>query len=187
MGGNGGTIGGGKTPAPSDGKDDSDSDNSGGILSNLSDLLEKVSGIPSAIIDGLGGILNGILSVVNVIGTVLSGIVDAIGNLLKSLFVPSDGFMDDKFNSVKKQLAARFDIGTYEELMKALQGYVAGKLDFGGYIDITMWDKKLPTIKNFIRAFFYPIILLGDFNFVIWLFRGTTFGSDISGGGGEKK
>lgn len=116
-----------------------------------------------------------------------SAILDGLGDLLKSLFVPADGFLDEKFKTIKQQLASRFDLGTYDELMKALQSYVAGNLDFGGYIDITMWEKKLPTIKNFIRAFFYPLILLGDFNFVIWLFRGTTFGADISGDGGGKK
>ena len=116
-----------------------------------------------------------------------SAILDGLGDLLKSLFVPADGFLDEKFKTIKQQLASRFDLGTYDELMKALQGYVAGNLDFGGYIDITMWEKKLPTIKNFIRAFFYPLILLDDFNFVIWLFRGTTFGADISGDGGGKK
>lgn len=145
-----------------------------------------MSGIPTAIVDGIKGLLDGILSAVSSILDLFSGLVDAIGDLFKSLFVPSDHFMDDRFKTIKDKLASRFDIGTYEELMKALQGYVAGHLDFGGYIDISMWEKKLPTIKNFIRAFFYPIILLSDFNFLIWLFRGTSFGSDMTGGGGEK-
>lgn len=147
--------------------------------------MEKIAGIPTAIINGLHSVLDGILSAVKSIVSFLSGLLDSLSDLLRKMFVPADNYLDSQFQDTKQKLASRFDMDTYDELIKALKGYVANNLDFGGYIDISMWEKKLPTIKNFIRAFFYPLIILGDFNFLIWLFRGTSFGSDIAGKGGK--
>ena len=91
------------------------------------------------------------------------------------LFVPSDGFLNDKISSLKDTIAERLHMETYDQMMNALKGYVSGQLDFKGYVDLSPWlDGHLDTLKDFLRAFFYPIILIGDYRFLIWIVRGSS-------------
>lgn len=107
-------------------------------------------------------------------------------DMLKSLFIPADGFLDDKVQDLKEKLAKRMGVETYTQLFSALKGYVSKQLDFGGFIDISMWMEHLPTIKNYIRGFFYPLIILGDVRFLIWMIRGSSpYGATQETGGGR--
>lgn len=113
-------------------------------------------------------------------------IIDGISSLFQFLFVPADGFLNDKVSSLKTTLAGRFHMETYDQMMNALKGYVSGKLNFKGYVDLSPWlGDHLDTVKDFLRAFFYPLILLGDFKFLLWVIRGSTIAGTSGGGGSD--
>lgn len=113
-------------------------------------------------------------------------IIDGISSLFQFLFVPADGFLNDKVTSLKTALAGRFHMETYDQMMNALKGYVSGKLNFKGYVDLSPWlGDHLDTVKDFLRAFFYPLILLGDFKFLLWVIRGSTIAGTSGGGGSD--
>lgn len=155
----------------------------GSFLSSLggwfSDLFTSIGNMLSSLGDWFGNLFTSI-------GNLPGLIVDGFSSLLQFLFLPKDGFLDAKISDVQDTLAKKFDMATYSELLKALDGYVSGNLDFGGYIDISAWTKYLPTLKNFIRGFFYPLILIGNLKWIIWLLRGTSpGGSSSSESGGE--
>lgn len=130
-------------------------------------------------------VTSGISAIVEFLGGLIDAIIEAFKALFKLLFVPADDFLNDKISSIKEILAKKFNVDTYVELVKALKGYTSGKLDFNGYIDISIWDKKLPTIQSFVRGFFYPLIVLGDIKFLLWLIRGTSPLGTSSAKGGE--
>lgn len=75
-------------------------------------------------------------------------------------------------------------------MIQALSGYVSGTINFDGYINISMWleNGRLGTIQNFIRGFFYPLILIGFVRYLTWLIRGSSsVSSSQSGGKGGSK
>lgn len=113
-------------------------------------------------------------------------IIDGLSSLFQFLFVPADGFLNDKVTSLKTTLAGRFHMETYDQMMNALKGYVSGRLNFKGYVDLSPWlGDHLDTVKDFLRAFFYPLILLGDFKFLLWVIRGSTIAGTSGGGGSD--
>lgn len=111
--------------------------------------------------------------ILNAINGLVDLIVDGFEALLNLLFVPKDGFFNSKVTATKDALAKKFHMETYEQLFNALTSYVSGNLSFGGYVDFKLWTKHLPTLKNYIRGFFYPLIILADVRFILWLIRGT--------------
>lgn len=141
------------------------------LISNMKtwfgDLIDSVVNLFTSLGDWFGQLFSNILNLPSLI-------IEGFKDLLQFLFVPKDGFLDDKISSVKDTLAKKFDVATYEELLKALKGYVSGTLDFGGYINISVWTNHMDTLKNFIRGFFYPLIVIGDIKWIIWLLRGTS-------------
>lgn len=135
----------------------------------------------------LGDSLHGwFTDVVDTVTGLPATIVQGFNDLLNLLFVPKDGFLNDKVSSLKTTLAGRFHMETYDQMMDALKGYVSGKLDFKGYVDLSPWlGDHLDTVKDFLRAFFYPLILLGDFKFLLWVIRGSTIAGTSGGGGAD--
>lgn len=135
----------------------------------------------------LGDNLHGwFTNVVDTVTGIPSTIIDGFKKLLNLLFVPSDGFLNDKISDLKSALAKRFHMETYNQMISALKGYVSGKLDFKGYVDLSPWlGGHLDTVKDFLRAFFYPLILLGDFKFLLWVIRGSTIAGTSGGGGSD--
>lgn len=113
-------------------------------------------------------------------------IVDGINDMLVSLFIPDSGYFSDKFTEIKNKISNKFGFGVYTEMIQALSSYVSGSINFHGYIDISMWleNGRLGTIQNFIRGFFYPLILIGFVRYLTWLIRGS---SSVSGGKGGKE
>lgn len=141
-------------------------------------MLTAVKGIATSIIDGFKDWFTEIIGKIGDIFDTIVGlpkkIVDLLSDLFQFLFIPKDGFLDTKITTTKEKLAQKFNMETYEQLMNALKSYVSGKLNFNGYIDISMWTEHLPTVKDFIRGFFYPLIIIADVKWIIWLLRGTS-------------
>ena len=100
-------------------------------------------------------------------------IVDLFKKLLNALFVPESGFLDNKISELKTSLAKRFHMDSYSQLVDALKSYKAGKVSFNGYIDTSIWTDHMGTVKNLIRAFFYPLLMFGCYKFLVWLLRGS--------------
>lgn len=153
------------------------------VVSGVADWFKKI-------IKSLGDLLTSLgdwfTDVGAKVASIPKSIVDGFMDLLKALFLPADGFLNDKINSLKATLAGRFHMETYHQMMNALQGYVSGKLNFKGYIDLSPWlGDHFDTLKDFLRAFFYPLILLGDFKFLLWVIRGSTISGTAGGGGSD--
>lgn len=151
------------------------------VFKLLGDIALAISDLFTDLFSRLGGWFSEVVwELVNVPVVVVDGIISGIRDLFQFLFVPKESFLDSKITGVQQALAEKFDMQTYEQLLNALKSYVEGTIDLGGYIDITMWTKHLKTVKNFIRGFFYPLILISDVNHTIWLLRGT---APFGGGG----
>lgn len=104
----------------------------------------------------------------------VSDILSGIKKLLKELFVPADGFLNDGIQSLKDSFGKKLGADDYADLLDCLRQKATDSLTFGGYVNIDVWIKHLPTIKGFLRVFFYPLIILGDVRFIIWLVRGSS-------------
>lgn len=164
------------------------------IIKNIKDFSDSVGEWFATLKDAfgmwfkdLGDSLHGwFTDVVDTVTGLPATIVQGFNDLLNLLFVPEDGFLNDKVSSLKTTLAGRFHMETYDQMMNALKGYVSGKLNFKGYVDLSPWlGDHLDTVKDFLRAFFYPLILLGDFKFLLWVIRGSTIAGTSGGGGSD--
>ena len=162
------------------------------IIKNIKDFSDSVGEWFSKLKDAfgmwfkdLGDSLHGwFTDVVDTVTGLPATIVQGFNDLLNLLFVPEDGFLNDKVSSLKTTLAGRFHMETYHQMMNALKGYVSGKLNFGGYVDLSPWlGDHLDTLKDFLRAFFYPLIMIGDFKFLLWLISGSSIAGTEGGGG----
>lgn len=98
-------------------------------------------------------------------------IIELLINALKTLFIPSENYFTNKFDNIKSQVASKFGFDTYIELFNALKSHVSGSIDFGGYIDISMWTNYLPTLQNFIRGFYYVMAIIFNIKMVMNLVR----------------
>lgn len=162
------------------------------IIKNIKDFSDSVGEWFATLKDAFGlwfkdlgdSLHDWFTDVVDTVTGLPATIVQGFNDLLNLLFVPEDGFLDNKVSNLKTTLAGRFHMESYNQLMDALKGYVSGKVNFGGYVDLSPWlGDHLDTLKGFLRAFFYPLILIGDFKFLLWLIRGSSIGGTEGGGG----
>ena len=100
-------------------------------------------------------------------------ISDLFKKLLNALFVPEDGFLNNKISELKASLAKKFHMDSYNQLVDALQSYKSGNISFKGYIDMSVWTDHMGQVKNLIRAFFYPLLMFGCYKFLVWLLGGS--------------
>lgn len=123
----------------------------------------------SSIIDFLGSILTAI-------GNIASDILSGIKKLLKELFVPADGFLNDSVKDLKDSFSKKLGADDYSDLLSCLDQKATDGFSFSSDFDkgIKVWSKYLPTVKNGLRVFFYPLIIIGDVRFIIWLVRGSS-------------
>lgn len=123
--------------------------------------------------DNIMGFLGDILSAV---GSMASDILSGIRKLLKELFVPADGFLDDGIRKLKDSFGKKLGADGYADLLDCLNQKAVNGFSFSDSFSLGVgtWSKYLPAIKNGLRVFFYPLIILGDVRFVIWLVRGSS-------------
>lgn len=62
-----------------------------------------------------------------------------------------------------------------------MKNATAANEDFGGYINLSMWDKYMPTIQMYIKGFMYALLVLFNIKMIIWMVRGSTPIKDSSG------
>ena len=70
-------------------------------------------------------------------------ISDLFKKLLNFLFVPEDGFLNNKISDLKASLAKKFHMNSYSQLVDALQSYKSGNISFKGYIDMSVWTDHM--------------------------------------------
>lgn len=93
---------------------------------------------------------------------------------MKNLFIPSVDYFSNKFTYLKDKFSVKFGYGNYLEMFNALKSMGLRSVDFKGYIDISIWDKYLPTLQGFVRGFFYFFMVIFNLKMIIWLVRGGT-------------
>lgn len=118
---------------------------------------------------------------------------DTLGNLLKSLFIPSAEFFPSNFNRLKDSFSVKFGFDNYVELLEGLKNVGSGQMDFGGFIDTSMWLPYLDKIHYYIKGFFYAIIIIFNIRMLMWTVRGSSpiaigesSGKNVSSKGGKK-
>lgn len=149
-------------------------------------------------------------SILSRIGDFFDGFFDNLKNALKDLFIPSSDFMQSEIQELKDDFAARFDTGTLAVLKDKLSNHsntttpeyfdkhfalgsfaipVGNKVrrhgDGNGLLAMksVIFEKYQGEIKGFVRVAFYLLMILSDYNFVIWLLKSAPVST---GGGGSK-
>lgn len=154
-------------------------DDSSGILGFLKDMLKDIR-------SDLQALGSGITSLVN-------GIGEIIQNSLKAVFVPSDGFLDEKLTSLKTTVGAKFGLSSMGEIDSWLTDMDAykpnGQVQMGdkfvNMLSMRAWDNGHDTglsttpgfymqrLHDFMRVFLYPILLFGNWKYMVWIIRGS--------------
>lgn len=162
------------------------------IGSNGYDVAYGMEGVVGAVegVDLPQGAVDTDVPDTGIIGGILEKIWDWILNffekladLLKYLFIPSEGYFADNFNNIKNNFSVKFGFDNFDDMFIELQSIRARKPDFGGYINIDMWDKHIPQLQTFIKGFFYALMAIFNIKMALWLIRGT---HPINSNGGDK-
>ena len=149
-------------------------------------------------------------SILSRMGDFFDGFFENLKNALKDLFVPSSDFMQGEIQGLKDDFAARFDTGTLAVLKDKLSNHnntttpeyfdkhfaigsfalpVGNKLSHHGdgngllAMKSIIFEKYQDEIKGFVRVAFYLLMILSDYNFIIWLLKSAPVST---GGGGSK-
>lgn len=149
-------------------------------------------------------------SILSRIGDFFDSFFDNLKNALKDLFIPSSDFMQGEIQGLKDDFAARFDTGTLAVLKDKLSNHnntttpeyfdkhfalgsfalpVGDKVrhhgDGNGLLAMksVIFEKYQDEIKGFVRVAFYLLMILSDYNFIIWLLKSAPVST---GGGGSR-
>ncbi|GFP78558.1 hypothetical protein [Clostridium fungisolvens] len=113
-------------------------------------------------------------------------ILDGLKNLLVSLFVPSDNYFTNNFNSLKDSVSSKFGNSDLNELKQL--GQVGGSvstsmtadLKVGGVsftgkvVDFSWIDKYIDTIHGWVAGLMGIMLLIYNYSQILWLIRGTS-------------
>lgn len=151
----------------------------------ISSIIEVITNLPKIIIDGivgfftdpLGVIVDGINAVVGFFGS----LIDALIDMFKSIFIPSDGYFDNKVKGLQTNLNSKIDIDSYKKAMDGLTG--ANKVSIksqrfsflGTSINIDVFgfiDEYKDIFQWIIRAIAFWALLQYNINNVYKLIRG---------------
>lgn len=117
--------------------------------------------------DNIGSALS---SVVDVITNLPQLIIDGIGNLLKSIFLPSDGFIEEKLDFLKRKFEVTFGIGAYDisHVFSEEKALTDVKISFYGK-NLTLVKMKyvlnaLATFRPVIRGFIALLLVFYNIN-----------------------
>lgn len=159
--------------------------------------------------DGGGGGSDGGSAILSRIGAFFDSFFDNLKNALKDLFIPSSDFMQSQIQSLKDDFSARFDTGTLSVLKKEVSNHnntttpeyfdkhfsissfvlpSGDKMVHHGsenglsVVKSVIFEKYQGEIRGFVRVAFYLLLIISDYNFIIWLLRSAP----VSTGGGGK-
>jgi hypothetical protein len=170
------------------------------IQDKVQSVIDSITGLPQLVFDkfndALTNIKNAVQGVIDGIAALPQLIIDGIGNLLKYLFIPSDTYFFGKFESIKAKLEQRLGTTNAITIIQSLDVSGAAFEDvtvtvLGQQVTIINMDyinMYLPTIRNWIRGFFYFLLALYGYNQLYFLLRGTypiKVGGGGSGGGDQ--
>ena len=160
-----------------------------GAIDGLGSILS--SGI-DFISDCIGGLLDGLLNGLKSLGSIFSdgfeflsdciiGLLDGIRNILVTVFLPSEGFMDEKISSIRQEFAfADSIIGTVDILLDFFVihtfdlppvvdinlGTTEGKYDYGTSalaLDMRWYARYKPSVDIILSAFLWVVFVWNTF------------------------
>lgn len=147
-------------------------------------------------------------SILSRMGDFFDSFFDNLKNALKDLFVPSSDFMQSQIGQLKDDFAARFNTGVLSNIKDKLSNHnntttpnffdkhfslgsfavpngkkIVHHGDGQGLLVMksVIFSDYQDEIKNLIRIVFYLLLILSDYNFIIWLLRSAP----VSTGGGR--
>lgn len=175
----------------------------------------------SSALSNLGNVLiaplNGIKSLVSNMGTAVSSMSSAVANIpsnvgnatqamLKTLFIPSDDYFQNHFNTIKSKLYTRLSVTSYEALFNDVRNAKVGVFDdikISSYkvgnsnisLDTTIVDSKpindaKPWYYPWVRGTVFILLIVYNYNQIYKLIRGTdmvSVGTTVSNMKGSDK
>lgn len=123
---------------------------------------------------------------------VISLILDGIKEIFKWVFVPSDGYFEDKFTSLRNSLSKKLGFTDFDSFMGYLKVENGEKVDIVDrdgrvIVDFSAWLPYMDRVKGLIRGFYGVMILIFNIKMVLYLIRGSTFiNNGVSGEVGLK-
>lgn len=148
------------------------------IGSALSKLVEVLLAPINFIKDKVGSLPSIKDSIINLPSTIVS----AIGSLLKTLFVPSDAFLQEKFNWIQSALKTKVNADAYDSIIKSFKSAKQGQFTDveikimgvqGKILDGSWIRNVLGTFHNWIRGLMFILLIFYNYNQVYKLIRGT--------------
>ena len=151
-------------PNPNPGQPGQDNNNGllSGIINRLNDLISKITGFFSEVIN------------------LLKQIPKFIEDVLKKLFIPSSDYLTKKFDEVKKMLLSRFNIDFLKGTLDDFQSIEAkpfknieGKIQEHNvtFVNFDFLNKNLFGIKVFTDGFFWLLFLFMQYNEIMNIIR----------------
>lgn len=149
-------------------------------------------------------------SILSRIGDFFDSFFDNLKNALKDLFIPSSDFMQGEIQGLKDDFEARFNTGVLSNIKDKLSNHnntttpeffdkhfslgsftipLGNKVirhgDSGGLLAMksVIFSNYRDEIRDLIRIVFYLLLILSDYNFIIWLLRSAPVST--GGGGGR--
>lgn len=118
------------------------------------------------------------------------------------LFVPSDGYFDNKIENIKSNISKKIPYQDYVDMFETvkqvqsgedisidLNGYKVGNMNFNTkkFIDFSWITKYKNTWYSWVRGVLFIFLIIYNINQVMKLFRGYNVAEGLSKTGGDSK
>ncbi|NFL67176.1 hypothetical protein [Clostridium botulinum] len=132
----------------------------------------------------LGAILKALLAILDFLKGLVSSLVDALISalqaLLTALFVPADNFFIDKFNGWKDVAIGKLGNNNLNFLQKANSSGIRDiYVDIAGkhlcIVKLSIFENVKDSLYGWLKAFFYFLLILFNFNKIIKMLKGSVF------------
>jgi|GEM_PF-5778321 hypothetical protein len=168
----------GGSPTPGGGNGNNQGFNPSGILDKLGSLIDSIRGGISSIIAAITNIAKTIIEGIRgLLVEFLKLLLDGLKDLLKSLFVPSDDFLQEKFNGLKSNLGSKFgtdEVNSFFGSLSSAQPKGFSDIVFKGQkvVDMTFINSALPNIKVYTDGLFWFLLICYQIDNVYLMIRG---------------
>lgn len=118
------------------------------------------------------------------------------------MFVPSDGYFDNKIENIKSNISKKIPYQDYVDMFETvkqvqsgedisidLNGYKVGNMNFNTkkFIDFSWITKYKNTWYSWVRGVLFIFLIIYNINQVMKLFRGYNVAEGLSKTGGDSK
>lgn len=136
----------------------------------------------------LGALVSGIQGILDFFGSLITSIIKAFSDLFSFIFIPSDGYFDNKLNYLNEKLSTKINTQDYEELLTSLQFASRAKAGLPNLtvnimgqnctiVDFSYYAKYQSVIYSWVRGLMFILLIFYNFNNIYKLIRGGSLSS----------